>query len=739
MAKSSSKARLTGARRTFIIGVIIVGVLLTIDLFHPALLEFADLKVFDLRLDARVRPPQTGKVAIITIDDSSIAQLGQWPWPRNVMGRLVHSLGDYKVAVIGMDLIFSEADAQDLQREAIAGRLKGTGLSDRSISDTLGPSNDEAFAHAMAEEGGVYIGYTFEAHRMGTRARRISGLSGFRTELLKPWPVAYGIVREGPGPLPRLLTARAYLPPVPALNAAARGAGFVDADADMDGVFRSELTVVRFQGHYCVPLYLAVASAYLHQPLSLAVDKYGVERVALGNIVIPVDEMGRMLVNFRGPEGTFAQYSAADVIAHRVPSRALDGKIVLVGLTAHGLGDRLVTPAGSYYPGVAVHANSIDNILRGDFLRRSESAEVAVVFVTLILGIVASLAAAFLSAVPALGASVVLGGGYFLYAQHRLASDGLVLGVVLPEMTLAVTYTALVFYRFLTEGREKRRLRRAWEHYLHPEVISSIIDNPSGLKLGGERRHLSVLFADIRGFTSRSERSEPEALVALLNTYLTVMTDLILKSGGVVDKLMGDGIMAFWGAPAAMENPARSAIDCALRMLEELNELKKHDPRFADVNIGIGISTGDPIVGNFGGERRFDYSAIGDTVNFASRLEGLTGHFKVPLLVSRQTFEEANNSYVAREIGLVKVKGKEQLVPIVEVVGATGDGIDPTFYGRFDDALALIRKGASGAASETLKELLKLKPDDEVVSLYLEKLQSASEPPTEIIFEFETK
>ena len=253
-------------------------------------------------------------------------------------------------------------------------------------------------------------------------------------------------------------------------------------------------------------------------------------------------------------------------------------------------------------------------------------------------------------------------------------------------------------WRYFAEGAEKRHLRHVFEHYLNPDVIASVVDNPTGLKLGGERRHLSILFSDIVNFTSRAERTDPEPLVALLNTYMTVMTNLILQSGGVVDKLMGDGIMAFWGAPLAIENPAREAIKCALRMMEELEALAKRDERFADLKIGIGICTGDAIVGNFGGEQRFDYSVIGDTVNLASRLEGLTRPFKVGILANRPTLEEAGGGFITREIGLVKVKGKDVLVPVIEIVALEGDGVDPAYYQRFASAIAMLREGDSPEA-----------------------------------------
>jgi adenylate cyclase len=303
-----------------------------------------------------------------------------------------------------------------------------------------------------------------------------------------------------------------------------------------------------------------------------------------------------------------------------------------------------------------------------------------------------------------------------------------------------LVYMFLAGYRYITEGREKRYLRLAFEHYLNPDVITSLLDSPEGLKLGGERRHLAILFADIVSFTKRAEKTTPEDLLALLNTYMTSMIDVIFKTGGVVDKLMGDGIMAFWGAPNDLENPSRSAIDCALKMLENLHGLQTSDPRFADLDIGIGISTGDVVVGNLGGENRFDYSVIGDTVNFASRLEGLTRHFKVHLLVSRETYTEAGAGYIGRELGLVKVKGKQLFVPIVHVAGRQNDSVDPAFYNHFADALSMIRSGNVSSARQELEQLSQTSPDDTPVRIYLDKLAADPDhPPTEMVFEFETK
>ncbi|HEY6395662.1 MAG TPA: adenylate/guanylate cyclase domain-containing protein [Candidatus Binataceae bacterium] len=739
MPTKQSRQRRKFSWRTFALGIAIVAALWLIEDRHPAVLELADLKAGDLRINSRPPMPPTGKVVIGAIDDKSIAEMGQWQWPRSTMARVVDALRDYKVAVIGFDILFTEHDSGDIQRAAIAERLRAAGLPEQSISRSLDAGSDETLAASMKAQGATVLAYPFESHMFRKAVERSAG---FVSELQAPHPMEYNLVRHPKGDPPDLITAVAYLPPIEILNRAAKNAGFVDVDADLDGTIRTELTVIKFQDRYSVPFFLSVLSVFAGGPmLELGMEPEGVTGVSIGDHQIPVDELGRMIVRFRGPARSFPHVSLADVVAHRVAPEKLAGTIVLIGVTGAGLGDRGVTPAGAEFPRVEIHANAIDNVIRGDFIRHPMIETAAIERDgAIVLGVAVAGGAALLPALWSAAAAIALAAGYFWFAQHLLFSDGLLIGVVFPLLTIAVTYTVLASYRYLTEGLEKRYLRHAFEHYLHPDVIASVVDNPAGLKLGGERRYLSILFADIVNYTGLSERTDPAALVSLLNDYMTRMTDHILEGGGVVDKIRGDGIMAFWGAPLEVPNHARAATDAALAMLTELAKLKSHDPRFEEIDIGIGIATGEAIVGNFGGEHRFDYSVIGDTVNLASRLEGLTRHFKVRLLVSRQTFIEAKGDYVAREIGLVKVKGKEQRVAIVEVAGHRNDRLDPAFYRHFAGVLELIRTGSAATAREKLKEMGEQRPNDHVVRLYLEKLSTSSaEPPTEMVFEFESK
>ncbi len=726
--------------RTFLFGIVLLGLMLAAhDRFHGAF-ERMDLIAYDLRINTIAPHPSSGLVAIATIDDRSIAQLGQWPWPRLVLARLVDALKDYKVKVIGFDAIFSEADKSDVTRGEIGDKLAGLGLKQEAIGEVLGPGNDQAFAAAMKSQGLTVLGYAFQSHYSQGLSGSVKTV-GYLDKIRPPGPLGYGIVRQAPGKPHDLIQAQAYLPPYVLLDDAAHSIGYFDVDADADGEIRGEMAVIRFDGRYCAPLFIAVADAYAGgPPMVLGLNPNGVSGVSIAGERIPVDDQGLMLVNFRRGANPFPHYSISDIINRRIAPEKLTGKIVLVGATAHGLGDRGVTPVDGDMPRVEIHANAIDNMIQGDFIRRPIEAQEIAIGATILIGIVMSLGVAWLSALSSAALGVILLVGYYAYAQTRLLHDGLVIWVVFPLLTAILVYMFLAGYRYITEGREKHHLRVAFEHYLHPDVISTVLDQRDGLKLGGERRHMSILFADIVNYTALSERTDPVALVALLNDYMTKMTDHIMESGGVVDKIRGDGIMAFWGAPLEVANHARAAIDSGLAMLAELEAMRRHDPRFAEIDIGVGIATGDAIVGNFGGQRRFDYSVIGDTVNLASRLEGLTRQFKVHLLVSRVTYTEAGAGYIGRELGLVKVKGKELLVPIVDVAGRDNDSVDPSFYRHFADALAMIRAGNIFSARAELERLGEARPNDTPVRLYLDRLAADPEhPPAEMVFEFDTK
>ena len=722
---------------TIIIGLITIAAVTALKQSYPSAFEWAELKTSDLRLYKSALHAPTGKVVIAAVDDESIAELGRFPWPRRIEAQLVSALHDYNAAVVGFDIAFTERDPDDAAQEQIARRLQNAGIEKSVVGDALGGSNDAAFADAIQQQGSTYLGYFFRSHMFHEATGAEVG--SFTAKLIQPWPLAYNLTRLGPGARQQTYIANGYLPPIQRLNRTARGTAYVDIDEDSDGTARSEPAVIRFDGRYCLPLFLAMADAYLgHPPLMLHFDADGVSGVEIGTEKIPVNELGDMMVHLRGKPGTMPQVSIADIIHHRIRPSALAHKAVLVGVTAHAIGDRIHAPIGGDFPGVEFQATAIDNVVGSDFISSSLYLTAVERLSAWIMGAMAAIAAGFMTALASALVMVALAASYVAYASWELSANSRLIGVIFPLITLVATYLMVVSYRYFAEGREKRFIRSAFELYVHPDYVATLMKDSSTLKLGGERRHLSILFADIMGFTSRAERSEPEPLVALLNTYMTAMTNAIFECGGVVDKLMGDGIMAFWGAPLPVDNPARNAVNCAINMQGALKKLAVRDARFGDIHIGIGIATGDVIVGNFGGEKKFDYSVIGDTVNLASRLEGLTRQFKVNVLVNQQTYDEARGDYVARQIGLVRVKGKDQLVPVVEIAGHKGDSVDPLHYLRFSQALALLRQGHSPEAD--LRTLQREWPNDHVIEMCLERLQAAgANPPHEMVFEFDSK
>jgi len=644
-------------------------------------------------------------------------------------------------------VLFSEPDNFDAARASLVERLEKWGTTKITAEELLGKSNDQAFADAIKAQGATVLAYSFGTLNAAGQTRGLLE-QGFTTEMILPAPLSYNLARIPSGLVRELFGSSSYRPPIQILNQAAHSTGYVPIDSDSDGVMRAQIMVARFHDGNRVPLSLAVLKALAGDGnLILNFGALNDQKVIIQNPnggterEFPVNEHGQMLVNFRGPEGTFPHLSFTDVLNHRVPAPDLLGKIVLVGATARGLGDRFNTPEAADFPGVEIHANAIDDILQNDVIIRSADNKIEQLC-GLVLGLLMVLAASFLPANLTAMAVVTLGASYTLIARQTLGHGHRLIGIVYPLLMLLSSYVVMAGFRYYEENKEKRFLRHAFEHYLHPSVIASVVDHPESLRLGGERRIVSILFADLVNYTGLSESmsADPVALVTMLNDYMTKMTDTILLSGGVVDKIRGDGIMAFWGAPNDVPNHAQAAIDVALTMLTELKKLNATDPRFKGVDVGIGIATGEAIAGNFGGANRFDYSVIGDTVNLASRLEELTRKFKSHLLVSRETVTRAvGASYIKRDIGQVRVKGKQHAVAVVEIAGHANDGVDPELYHRFAHLTELLQAGKADEARAELSNLQHQNPTDGVIHMYVEKFTELKELPREMLFEFDTK
>jgi adenylate cyclase len=666
-----------------------------------------ELKAFDYHLLSRGAVTPGPEVVIVAIDERSLDRLGRWPWPRTRIAALVDALKRYQAKVIAFDIVFSESD-------------RG--------------SNDVELASALRRNSSVILGYFFLTSRDEMKyvqeapkpaASALSGSDG-----------AYIVRRlDGGRSEPILLTAVGVKENIPILTQAAHGSGYFNIVPDPDGTIRWAPLAIRYEGNTFAGLSLQAVRKYLNSPpMILNTAEYGVDSIQVGGLRIPTDEEGRLLINFRGPQKTFPHYSFSDVVDGVVPADALRDKIVLVGATATGIYDMRVTPFSGTYPATEIHANIIDTILHQDFIHRPAWIFVFDAAAIVSLGVFLSILIPRIRAVYSAVAAAALLLGYVLLNQYLFTRLGLWLTAIYPVFTIAFVSACVMTFQFMTEERKRREIREAFSHYVSPSLVQELTKNPERLALGGEEARLTVLFADIRDFTRVAEGLSPPVLVKLMNDYLTPMTEVILRSGGTVDKYMGDAIMAFWGAPVWLEDHPVRACRAALGMLDRLSELqvlweKAGIPR---LDIGIGLSTGRVTVGNMGSATRFDYTVMGDTVNLGSRLEALNKEYGTRIIVPKYTYEDVKEEFILRPLDVVRVKGKDRPIKIYELMGERSDGTG------LREVSELFEAGLNGygerdwdKAEESFRKVLRLRPDDGPSQVFLTRIDSlrAAGPP----------
>jgi adenylate cyclase len=450
--------------------------------------------------------------------------------------------------------------------------------------------------------------------------------------------------------------------PVPTI-AGTSPVGFVNIFTEIDGINRKIPLIIDYDNGSVPSLSLAALSLYSGKQPAEIIRTAG----------ISLNEYNEMLINFAGGYQTFPYYSFSEVLEGKVPAERFKDKIVLVGGTATALFDIKAMPFSQTFPGVEIHANTISNVLRRDFLRPWPALWTVLLIIgfALLSGTVLARLAPWKSGAAALGIFIA----YFL-ATYFLFKLSFIYGeFVAPAAALAVSYIGVLFYNFMTEEKEKRWIKKTFSHYLSAHVMENILSDPDSLRLGGQRRNLTVLFSDIRGFTTISEALKPEEVVELLNEYLSKMVEVVFRHDGTLDKFIGDAVMAFWGAPLSQDDHARKAVLCAVEMIEELGKLQQKWRAEGKkiIEIGIGINTGEMVVGNMGSKDKMEYTIIGDNVNLGSRLEGLNKEYKTRIIISSVTYEAVKDLVEVERLGDVKVKGKEKSVEIFTVTGRKGN------------------------------------------------------------------
>lgn len=727
----------------FYVSIFFAFLMVFIYLANPQALNFLELKALDYRFLIRGPIPPGPEVVIAVIDEKSMDEIGRWPWPRSKMAQLITALSDEGAKVVALDVGFWEKDENSnlWLIDRINDELDKLGYEDGPLQDILKQErlladNDLILAKALKESKcPVVLGYFFHMSRDNSISHITEQNVQDRLADIRNGIFITSMSQDLS--LDRLPIISAFMPEanIPVLSEAAPAAGYFNMIPDPDGTVRRVPLTIECQGNFYIPLSIqALRYAFNSHNKMVRINEIGISQVFTEPFEIPTDTSGRFLVNYRGPSNTFPHYSISDILNGRTPKNTFKDKIVLVGATAVGTYDMRVSPFESVFPGVEVHASVIDNVLRKDYLISPDWNEpfdlVLIVSIALLLGILLRR----ISALVGLMVALVMGVG-LIYGNYTMFVQGTWVNIIYPLMTLIMVYLGITIFRYITEEREKKKIKGAFSFYVSSSVVSEILKNPEMLKLGGDKRIMTVLFSDIRGFTTISERMDPTALVSLLNEYLTAMSNVVYKYDGLVDKYIGDAVMAVWGAPLSQPGHALLACRTGLEMMSELDKLRaKWAEEEADIpfiDIGIGLNSGAMIVGNMGSEQRFDYTVMGDAVNLSSRLEGANKQYGTNIIIGEMTFEQVKEDLYCRELDSVAVKGKELPVRIFELMGEKGDVPEEKLCmaRAFQRGLQAYRAQHWDEAERIFSAISVYYPDDKPTELYLERVSDLRKTP----------
>lgn len=648
---------------------ILVG-LAALRVADPFAVEELRVRTFDGFQVIEPRVKTARPVTIIDIDEKSLAKLGQWPWPRTRVADLIDKLTALGAVVIAFDIVFAEPDR--LNPAIAADTIPNLDEDVRAKLRAL-PSNDQILANSLK------------------RSRVVLGQSGFPyvlTAFDKSLPVT-GLAMRGEEPQRFLIEFPGLLRNVPVLEAAAAGRGLFTIKNERDGIVRRVPMIMLAQGATMPSLsfeMLRVASG--SGTILTKADQAGLQSVGVSGFEIPTDRNGQVWVHFARRDPSI-YVSALDVLEGRVPPEKIAQKLVLIGTSAVGLLDVKTTPVDPVMPGVEIHAQVLESVLTRTVLSQPNWAISAEFFAALVLGLLVIAFAPMLGpvtlvAVGALFATVLIGTSWYFYTQHRLLID-----LTYPLVSTTSIYLTLVFSSFVREQKQRRQIRSAFGQYLSPALVEQLAQSPEKLQLGGEEREMTIMFSDVRGFTTISEsyKHDPQGLTALMNRFLTPLTNAILDRKGTIDKYMGDAIMAFWNAPLDDGQHEINACEAALDMLERidtLNQEREIEARdgghaYIPINVGVGLNTGLCVVGNMGSNLRFDYSVLGDSVNLASRLEGQSKEYGFPIIIGSRTAMAVKDRFAILELDFIMVKGKQQPEVIYAIAGREDIAQSETF------------------------------------------------------------
>jgi adenylate cyclase len=703
---------------------------------NPPALHRLEMLFQDVHFQMR-GPLQAGpEVVIAAIDEKSIDELGRWPWSRKVMAQLVEKLVAHQVKVIAFDVVFSSPDESSGKQNLIKirERLKGEISDEPLVNSLLNPliedaDNDAQFAAALRQSKRSVLGYYFYFKPEGLEHLSDKELQSY-LQNIKATKFNGFIKSSSEVDLSAMSFKKGYAVEsnISTLSKSTRRAGYLNFDPETDGSLRKIPLIIRYRDktenkdYFFPPMSMRVLEKYLQGSLLVRVGELGAEKVILDAaepIDVPVDENGELLVNFLGKRGAFPHLSISDILNDRqnaIPAGSLKDKIVIVGATATALGDIKATPFDPLYPGVEIQATVIDNVLHQNFLSKPVWVLTLDLFYLILFGILLTLTYPRMKPIMGVLTCILVAGGQFGFSQWMFTHKGVWVTDAFPFLENILIFSALTIYGYLTEKKERSFIENTFGKYMSPKVVDKLLEDPTGLKLGGEEKELTAFFTDLGGFTTFSEQLSAEKLVNLLNEYLSEMTEILLKHEGTLDKYDGDAIKAFFGAPLYFKDHAKRACWVAIEMQERLGALRKKwaKENRPQLSMRIGVNTGMMVVGNMGSKNRMNYGMNGDSVNLAARLEGANKEYGTLTLISESTYKQAKDFIEAREIDYVRVLGRTHPVRIYELLGKKGFMDNPilAILPLYNEGLRFYKESKWKEAITYFEKVLEKYPED---------------------------
>ncbi|MDR1885171.1 MAG: adenylate/guanylate cyclase domain-containing protein [Synergistaceae bacterium] len=701
---------------TMLVGLVCLAFSCALMVLRIPFLDRIDSGIYDVFLRSMAGGEPSPIPVLVDIDERSINELGQWPWPRYRMAELLIALGEYGVASMGVDILMTEPDRTSpaLWMEQLKEDF-GVEPDIQGLPEEL-MNNDDYLASIIAQLPVVMSAQLVSIEEVG------------RAPDSKPKPLTINQRRApGAGRLEEYLANdTGILMPVPSIAEASTAIALMNAEGDSDGVFRRVPLFAAWNGTAIASLALAtLAVGAGENGVVVYVSMDGPVAVDLAGIEIPVSHGGTMPVAFRGGGGTYPVYSAVDVLRGAVSEDALAGRIAFIGSTSTGLKDLRPTPFDGAYPGLELHAAAVDTILSGRFIRTPIWSMGYIMILILATGTISMILFSVASPRTAIPAGAIMAACVWFGSRYLMVSEGYFVTPLYALITIFLEAFVSFSLRFLFEESEKRVLRRAFSNYVAPEVVGKIMETGGVASLEGQQRDISVLFTDLRGFTSLTEKMPPKQVVAMLGSYFTPMTSIVRNSMGTLDKFVGDALMAFWNAPTDVPDHPYRAVRSLLDMHIALGELNvKLEPEFGmRLMMGGGIHTGAAHVGNMGTSELMDYTAIGDTVNTASRLEGMCSKYGVGVVISKDTADLCGGKIALKPLDLVRVKGRTAGIPIFTVRTFEEAESEKEEMRLWEEAFSLYIGGDFVSSGKICSSLARDHPEEKLYRIFAERTE----------------